>query len=109
MSNTMNYKGYAARVEFDPRDAIFVGQILGVPESITFHGESVTNLTRDFRAAVNHYIADCKATGRTPHKSYSGRLMLRLKPEVHAHVAKAAEAHGKSINQWAAEVLAQAE
>lgn len=109
MSNTMTYKGYEARVEFDPRDNIFVGRVLGVPESITFHGESVPNLTRDFHAAINHYVADCKATGRKPHKSYSGKLMLRLRPDIHAHVAKAAEAHGKSINQWAAEVLAQAE
>jgi predicted HicB family RNase H-like nuclease len=34
--------------------------------------------------------------------------MLRIPPEVHAHAAMMAEAHGKSINQWATEVLANA-
>jgi predicted HicB family RNase H-like nuclease len=28
--NTMNYKGYTARIDFDERDDIFVGRVLGV-------------------------------------------------------------------------------
>lgn len=108
MNNIMNYKGYSARVEFDPRDNLFVGRILGVAESITFHGDTVEELTRDFHAAVDHYIEDCETTGRKPHKPYSGKLMLRIPPEVHAHAAMAAAAHGKSVNQWATEVLAEA-
>ena len=108
MNNTMSHRGYTARVEFDPRDNLFVGRVLGIEESITFHGETVTELTADFHAAITHYLADCKATGRTPHKPYSGKLMLRIPPEVHAHAARTAEAQGKSLNQWAAEVLARA-
>jgi len=108
MNNTLVYRGYTARIEFDPRDNIFVGKVLGVPESITFHGTTVTKLTADFHAAVNHYISDCAATGRDPAKHYSGKLMLRIPPEVHAHIAKIAEARGKSINQLAAEVLSHA-
>jgi predicted HicB family RNase H-like nuclease len=108
MKNLMSYRGYTAKVEFDPEDNIFFGHILGVPESITFHGETVSSLTKDFHAAVDHYLKDCAATGREPHKPYSGKLMLRVPAEVHAHAAMMAEAHGKSLNQWAAEVLAQA-
>jgi predicted HicB family RNase H-like nuclease len=108
MNNTMTHQGYTARVEFDPRDEIFVGRVLGIDDNITFHGETVAELTADFQAAVAHYLADCAATGRTPHKPYSGRLMLRIPPEVHAHAAMRAEAQGKSLNQWAAEVLARA-
>jgi predicted HicB family RNase H-like nuclease len=35
--------------------------------------------------------------------------MLRIPPEVHAHAVMMAAAHGKSLNQWAADVLAKAE
>ena len=28
--NTMTYKGYTARVEYDERDHLFVGRILGI-------------------------------------------------------------------------------
>jgi len=45
--------------------------------------------------------------GRPAQKPYSGKLMLRVPPEVHARAAMMAEASGKSLNTWAAEVLAQ--
>jgi len=109
MNNTLKYRGYIASVEFDPRDSLFVGRVLGIPESITFQGDKVTDLIRDFHAAVRHYLADCKAMGRKTAKSYSGKILLRLSPKLHARVALAAEARGKSINQWAAEALAKAE
>jgi predicted HicB family RNase H-like nuclease len=38
MNNTMRYKGYLARIEFDRRDDIFVGKVLAVVDSIAFHG-----------------------------------------------------------------------
>lgn len=104
----MTYKGYTARVHFDERDNIFVGHVLGIKDSISFHGKSVNDLTKDFHAAIDHYLADCEATGRKPEKSYSGNLMLRISPEVHAHVAMRAAVHHKSINEWVEEVLASA-
>lgn len=106
--NSMTYKGYFARVEFDARANIFVGRVLGVSERISFHGETVTELTDDFHLAVDHYLEDCAKTGRDPQKPASGKLMLRIRPEVHAAVGIAAAAAGKSINQWVDEVLARA-
>ncbi|RPI11391.1 MAG: type II toxin-antitoxin system HicB family antitoxin [Zetaproteobacteria bacterium] len=108
MNNTMTYKGYIARVEFDPRDEIFVGRVLSIEDRISFHGETVAKLRAGFHAAIDHYLADCTATGRAPQKPYSGKILLRLPPEVHARAAMMAEARGKSLNQWAAEVLARA-
>lgn len=106
--NSMSYRGYTARIEFDERDAIFVGRVLGVKAIIGFHGETVAELRADFEAAIDFMIEDCEARGETPEKPYSGNLMLRVPPEVHAHAAMMAEAHGKSLNQWAAEVLGNA-
>lgn len=106
--STLNYKGYTGRVEFDARDGIFAGRVLGVKDSITFHGDSVQELVADFHAAVDHYLAVCAKRGTRPEKPYSGRLMLRVPPEVHAAAAVAAEATGASLNQWAAKVLNEA-
>ena len=44
MKNVMTYKGYMARIEFDQRDSIFMGKIIGIADSITFHGETVKQL-----------------------------------------------------------------
>ena len=108
MMNVMTYKGYTARVEFDPRDNIFVGRVVGLRDSISFHGQTVAELRAEFAAAIDHYLTDCVATGRTPEKPASGKLMLRVPPEVHAAAALRAKIEGKSLNEWAAEVLAQA-
>ena len=104
----MNYKGYFAKVEFDPEDRIFVGHIIGIQDIIGFHGESVSELETAFQEAVDDYLAACKKLGQEPNKPYSGNLMLRIPAEIHAAVAAAAEANGKSINQWAAAVLDRA-
>ena len=101
----INYKGYFAKVEFDPEDHIFVGHIIGIRDIVGFHGESVEELETAFQEAVDNYLDACRELGQEPNKPYSGNLMLRVPAEVHAAVAAAAEASGKSINQWAARVL----
>ena len=104
----MNYKGYFAKVEFDAEDRIFIGHIIGIRDVVGFHGESVEELERSFREAVDNYLEACKKLDQKPNKPYSGNLMLRIPAEVHAAVAAAAEADGKSINQWATTILESA-
>ena len=105
--NTMNYKGYTARIEFDEGDNILVGRVLGLKAIIGFHGETIAELRADFEAAIDFMIEDCKARGELPEKSASGKLMLRVPPEVHAAALVAAQASGKSLNQWAVEALSR--
>ena len=46
--------------------------------------------------------------GRPAREPSPGRLVLRVSPEVHAAVASAAGMRGKSIDEWASEVLGRA-
>lgn len=80
MINRMVYKSDTARVEFDPRDEIFVGRVLGIEDRITFHGETVAKLRAGFHSGIDHYLADCATQGRTPQRPYSGKILLRLPP-----------------------------
>jgi predicted HicB family RNase H-like nuclease len=102
------YKGYVAAVEFDPEDAVFAGRLVGIQDVVGFHGESVTALRDAFHAAVEDYIETCAKIGKAPEKSYSGQMMVRVDPRVHASAARAAEMSGKSLNRWTEEVLAEA-
>ena len=106
--NTMTFKSYTARVEYDERDNIFVGRILGIRNIISFHGETVAELKAEFELAVNDYLDDCKQQGLQPEKPASGKLLLRVPAEVHGRAIVAAQAAGKSLNQWATEVLQRA-
>jgi predicted HicB family RNase H-like nuclease len=106
--NTMSFKGYTARVEYDERDNLIVGRILGIRSIISFHGETVTQLRREFEKAVKDYLAECEEEGVDPEKPASGKLLLRMPPEVHGRAMVAAQVAGKSLNQWATEVLQHA-
>jgi predicted HicB family RNase H-like nuclease len=104
----MSYKGYYARVEYDPEDEIFFGRVFGIRDGISFHGDDVKGLKIAFQEAIDDYLAHCAKVGKSPQKSYSGQLMLRVSPTVHAEAALAAEKSGKSLNQWSEEVLSRA-
>lgn len=107
--STMMHRGYAAKIEYSDEDGCFVGRVAGINDVIGFHAESVKELRAAFEEAVDDYIVTCEKAGRAPQKPYSGKLMLRVPPEVHARAAMMAEAHGMSLNQWAADVLSKAD
>jgi len=106
--NEMSYQTYSAKVEYDPVDKIFVGHIVGIRDIVGFHGSTVAELESAFHEAVDHYLEVCEKIGQKPQKSYSGKLTLRVPPEIHMAVAAAAEINSKSINQWATDVLKKA-
>nr|WP_243667276.1 toxin-antitoxin system HicB family antitoxin [Pseudomonas brassicae] len=54
-----------------------------------------------FRLALQDYLADCAEQGIAPEKPASGKVMLRIRPEVHAAASIAAQSAGKRLNQWA--------
>ena len=108
MNNTMTYKGYSARIEYDDSDGIFFGRIAGIRDGVGFHADTVEGLRKAFREAVEDYIETCAKIGKKPQKAFSGQVMFRVSPEVHRKAALAAELAGKSLNQWAEEVLERA-
>lgn len=105
MNNVMSYRGYSARVEYDDEDGILFGRIAGICDGVSFHADNVGALKEAFHEAVDDYIETCAKAGKEPQKPYSGKVMLRLSPELHARLALAAELQGKSINQLGEEAL----
>lgn len=103
--NGMKYKGYYARIDFDPQNKIFVGRVVGINDVVCFHGKTVPELEAAFADSINDYLSACEKLGQKPNKTYSGNLMLRIPADIHAAVATAAEINGQSINQWVARVL----
>jgi predicted HicB family RNase H-like nuclease len=108
MRNTMKYKGYIARIEYSDEDGCFVGHLAGISDVVGFHAETVAELRSAFEEAVDDYLETCEKVGRSPQKPYSGKLMLRVPPELHAKVSIAAQTSGKSLNQWAIDALDRA-
>jgi predicted HicB family RNase H-like nuclease len=102
------YKGYYARIEFDPDDLLLVGKIAGIRDVVTFHADTPKGIVDAFKAAVDDYLKTCNGIGKEPDHPYSGRLQIRVDPELHAQVSRAAELAGLSFNQWGEEVFRKA-
>ena len=108
MTNALEYKGYSARVEFEAEDELFVGRLAGITDIISFHGSTVDELKTAFHESVDDYLVACAEIGKPPERPYSGNVMFRIDPAIHAKAALAAQLSGKSLNQWAEDVLARA-
>lgn len=103
--NVMSYREYTARIEYSEEDECFIGHLAGIRDVIGFHGDSVAELKNAFKDAVDDYLETCKKLNRSPQRPYSGKVMLRIDPSLHAKAAMLAEADGKSLNAWAQEAL----
>lgn len=106
--NVLTYKGVSATVTFDAEDMILTGRLAGINDVIGFHAATPDALVSAFHEAVDDYLETCLAVGKPPERSYSGKLMLRVDPALHARAAHAAELAGKSLNQWGEETLRKA-
>lgn len=96
----MNYKGYHGQVNYDEEAKLFHGEVVGLRDVITFQGTSVDELEQAFKDSVDEYLDFCKELQRSPEKPFSGKLMLRLPPEIHERAAYQAKTNGLSLNAW---------
>ncbi len=104
----LEHKGYRGHVEFDAEAGIFQGEILDTRDVITFQGKTVNEIKRAFRDSVEDYLEFCAERGEEPDKPFSGRLMVRLSPELHRRLYIEAREQGKSLNQLITEKIDRA-
>jgi predicted HicB family RNase H-like nuclease len=54
---------------------------------------------------IDEYLGICKRMGKTPNVPASGRLILRISPELHSRAASVAKSEGRSLNTWVADTV----
>lgn len=104
----MEYKGYLGRVEIDEEAGILHGEVVNTRDVITFQGESLADVKREFQKSVDDYLDFCKLRGESPDKPFSGQFVVRISPDLHRKVSASAALAGKSLNVWVVEQLREA-
>ncbi|NTW56488.1 MAG: type II toxin-antitoxin system HicB family antitoxin [Chlorobiaceae bacterium] len=102
------YKGYTGQVEFDGEAGIFHGEVLDTRDVITFQGKTVDEIETAFRESIEDYLEFCRERGEEPDRPFSGKLVLRITPELHHKVYLKAAKSGKSLNRWISDTLESA-
>lgn len=100
MDSIMRYKGYWAEVRYSEEDDCFWGKIEGLKNtSITFEGQTVKELKKDFKDAVDYHLKVCKERNEEPEKQCKGSLNVRLGTELHTKAKMKSIEENISINE----------
>ena len=105
MRNTMEIDGYGAIIQYDPEIDMFRGEFIGINGGADFYAKDIGGLKKEGALSLRVFLEMCREDGVEPRKQYSGKFNVRLPPELHATIAEAAAAEGKSINQWVTDEL----
>lgn len=108
MKNVMTIGGQQAVITYDPDIEMFRGEFVGLNGGADFYAADVAGLHREGELSLNAFLDECAKRGIEPRKSFSGKFVLRVAPEVHEAAAIAAAASGESLNQWVAETIKEA-
>jgi predicted HicB family RNase H-like nuclease len=96
----MEYKGYCGSAEVSVEDGCLSGRVQFIADLVAYAGETFAELERNFRDAVDGYLAFCEEKGREPAKACSGSFNVRIGPDLHRAAVVAAGKEGKSLNEF---------
>jgi predicted HicB family RNase H-like nuclease len=108
MKDTLMYKGYFAIVHFSEEDNVFYGKLEGINDLVSFEGETVTELRKDFQDSVDDYLELCRRNGKTPEKPFKGSFNVRIGADLHRKAALTATERGISLNALVESAIRQA-
>lgn len=107
MNNIMEYKGYWAKITYSKEDECFIGEVVGLKKSnISFEGNSVKELKKDFKRAIDYHIKVCKERNEDPERQCKGSLNVRLGTELHTKAKIKSLEKNISINELIKDAVA---
>ena len=105
MNNLLEYKGYYGTVEYSATDNILFGKVLGINGLVSFEGDNIRSLKKDFEGAVDDYLEMCNQKGIKPKKEYKGKFNVRVSPELHKILVHYSASRGQTLNSTVEEAI----
>lgn len=100
MSNTLEYKGYLATIDFSAEDACLYGKVEYINDLILFDGNNAQEIEKAFQDAVDSYLNFCIERGKSPDQAFKGSFNVRTGSAVHRQAAIEAKKQGVSLNEF---------
>lgn len=112
MNPKITAKDYLKIVEWSDEDNCFIGSAPPLVDQCC-HGNDEAKVYKELCQIVDEYIEIYRRDGRplpepTAHKNYSGRFVVRIKPEIHRALSIRALAAGDSLNSYVQRALTAA-
>jgi predicted HicB family RNase H-like nuclease len=104
----MKFGEYDAVISYDPEIQMFRGEFTNLNGGADFYADSIENLRKEGETSLKVFLDYAKEKNIEPKKQCSGKLVLRLKPEIHQKYKLLAAAKNVSLNQLLNETLEKA-
>lgn len=100
------YKGYTGSIEFSLEDDVLFGHVQGINSLISYEGETLADLKKDFEETIDFYLDNCKENNEEPEKPFKGSLNIRIPNKLHEKLAQYALSEKVSLNKEISDILA---
>ena len=104
-NNKLIHAGFTGSFDVSLEDGCLIGRVLFIDDIISYEGETVSDLKKNFEAAVDRYIVYCKQTGKPANKPYSGTFNVRVGPELHRKAVIAATEASVNLNEFVSKAI----
>ena len=100
MSDLLKYKGYFGTIQYSEEDDLLWGKVVGIRDSITYHGDSLSELKNDFQEAIDFYLESCEAECLEPNETELYSIDdIQISPVLIQQLAGFSRANNKTPNQ----------
>lgn len=105
MADVLKHKGYIGTVEASLEDECLHGKVLYIRDSISYGGDTISELKQSFEEAIDGYLEECEELGKQPDQPFSGTFNVRIGADQHRAISYIAAEKGLSINEVVCEAV----
>ena len=104
MNHTVEYKGYAAYIQYSEEDSCYTGLVTGMSKhQIGFHGETIEKIHATFIEMIDFYLETCINDDVEP--EIPNTILIPILKETYIKAFEKAESKGITVPKLIAEVL----
>lgn len=109
MNNTIQYKGFIAKLTINDDEDMMYGEVIGTRTVLTCAGHSISEIKKSLRSVVDEYLAFCAEQCIEPEKEWKGKLTFRPRSDdMRILMQRKAIEADKSVNEWLNQVVERA-
>ncbi len=101
----MEYRGYHAYIRYSEEDRLFIGEVIGINDTLGFHGSTVDELEQMFHQSIDNYLSMCDEFGKKPDKEYKGQFNVRIPSDLHRSAVICARERNISLNEFVTQAI----
>jgi predicted HicB family RNase H-like nuclease len=107
MSTLLQHRGYYGSIEASPEDNCLFGKLQFIRALVSYEGDTVADLARAFRDAVDDYLASCESLGQEAEIPCKGSFNVRVGHDLHLAASVAATRQSISLNDLTRKALSE--